>query len=390
MAIKSRHRISAQTNKKGKDHSPSWQDCENWDTGKFYKFFHDTMDFYRLEKSGRELKPKVLEWMTANGYAKSQIKTFKDSKDFRSSLTMGAIAASLLKGMTAVREDFNGGRNTIDWLKNEIGRTLEEGKDDCEPVETTKETAQPMGVTIQDRMKESATHMVEDIEDALENFRQDPETFDPKQFKILNLLKGKQAKAAHARLIKKFYASEMIELEELASGRGCEQLKEGYSHLPRKNVKKLVEFYKEIEAACDMLALEQKINKKPRIKKAQPKEKTVNRLKYLKTHEPLKLVSIGATDIIGAKELWIYNTKTRKIGKYQAEDFQELGVKGTSLIGFNQTKSLQKTVRKPEEILKSFKTAGKVQLRTFFDSINAVESAMNGRLNEHIILLKVQ
>jgi hypothetical protein len=89
------------------------------------------------------------------------------------------------------------------------------------------------------------------------------------------------------------------------------------------------------------------------------------------------------------KELWIYNSKTRKLGKYVASDFNELGVKGTTIINFDETKSVQKTLRKPAEQLKEFKAAGKVQLRKFLEEINAVDTKMNGRINEETILLKV-
>jgi hypothetical protein len=113
-------------------------------------------------------------------------------------------------------------------------------------------------------------------------------------------------------------------------------------------------------------------------------------MKYLKQDETLKLVSINPQDIIGAKELWIYNVKTRKIGKYIAAEFSDLGVKGTTVIGFDPIKSVQKTLRKPEEQLKEFKASGKVQLRKFLDDIKAVDIKLNGRINEDTVLLKIQ
>ena len=103
----------------------------------------------------------------------------------------------------------------------------------------------------------------------------------------------------------------------------------------------------------------------------------------------MKLVSINPVDIIGAKELWVFNTKTRKLGRYIAEEYKDLGVKGTSITGYNETTSIQKTLRKPEEKLKEFKAAGKVQLRKFLDEINATDTMMNGRLNEETILLRI-
>jgi hypothetical protein len=231
--------------------------------------------------------------------------------------------------------------------------------------------------------------MTEEIENAIESFQADAENFDPKAFKMLNMLKAVEAKAAHARIIKEFYSKDLAELEELASGNGDEQLKEGYSHRSRKQIKNLIVFYQEIMAACTMLAQEAKVNRAPRAKKAVPAEKIVAKLKYMKTNEPLKLVSINPTDIIGVGELWVYNTKNRKLGKYVAAEFNTLGVKGTTITGFDEFKSVCKTLRKPEEKLKEFKAAGKVQLRKFLDDINATDTKMNGRINEEIMLLKV-
>jgi hypothetical protein len=134
---------------------------------------------------------------------------------------------------------------------------------------------------------------------------------------------------------------------------------------------------------------EAKVNRAPRKTKAVPKEKLIAKLKYMKTNEPLKLVSISPVDIIGAGELWVYNTKSRKLGKYVAAEFNTLNVKGTTITNFDEAKSVQKTLRKPEEKLKEFKAAGKIALRKFLDEINATDTKMNGRLNEETILLKV-
>lgn len=378
--------------KKGKDHSPNWTECETWGTDQFLRNFHNSMTWYRLESSGKELKPQVINWMASNGYSKEDIKMFKDTKDSRCSLTTGAVAACLNKGMTPQREDFNNGKDSSEWLRAEIASILKAGQNDETPEEVAVKEKTPSApvISIQDRMREVAARMVEDLEEALENFRQDPESFDPKAFKVLNLLKGKQAKAAHARIIRGFYERDLAELEELSSGNADEQIREGYSHLSRKNVKKLIEFYKEIDSACDMLSQEAKVNRKPKAKKDKPAEKIVAKLKFAKTNEPLKLVSISPTDIVGAKELWVFNVKTRKLGKYVAEDFQELSVKGTSVTGFNANNSVQKTLRKPDEQLKEFKNSGKVQLRKFLEDIKAVDIKLTGRINEDTILLKTQ
>ena len=375
-----------------KDHSPTWDGVEKMDASQFLRHWHSAMEYYRLEFSGKDLKPAVIKWMTSIECTKQDIAAFKKTKDNRCNVTMGAIASCLLRGMPAVRADFNDGRDTAEWLRKQIVEVIAQGKDDIDEDEAKAvEAAKPAVYTpsIQERVRDAAYAMTEELETAIESFQNDPENFNPKEFKVLNLLKGKGVKAAHARIIKDFYSRDLAELEELASGKADEQLREGYSHLSKKQVKSLIAFYQEIASACDMLAQEAKVNRAPRKTKAVSKDKVVAKLKFMKTNEPLKLVSINPIDIIGTKELWVYNTKNRKLGRYVASEFAELGVKGTTITGFNEHTSICKTLRKPEEKLKEFKAAGKVQLRKFLDDINATDTKMNGRINEETILLKV-
>jgi hypothetical protein len=376
---------------KGRDLSPKWDDHETMTADQFSRHFRMAMNWYRLETSGKELKPKVVNWMSSQDYPKDIIKAFKNTKDNRCGTTVGAIAANLLRGMPAIRADFNEGRNTAEWLSKAIAKIIEVGKhDEVEPEDGAVEVKPAVYTpSIQERLRDVAIGMTEEIEDAIESFQTDPESFDPKAFKLLNLLRGRQAKAAHARIIKDLYSRNYEELVEAATTKD-EQLKEGYSHLSKANLKKITLFYSEILSACDMLAQEAKVNRAPRAKKAKPVEKIIAKLKYQKSNEPLKLVSINPADIVVAKELWLYNTMTGKLGKYEAAEYLELSVKGTSIIGFNENLSVQKTLRKPEEQLKEFKAAGKVQLRKFLDDIKAVDIKLNGRINEEVVLLRVQ
>lgn len=378
------------TSKSKKDLSPNWEGSADWPIDKFYAQFHNSSLYYRSEYGGKELKPQVIKWLTQKGVDKSIITSFKRTKDWRSHLTMGTVASCLLRGMPEQRADFNNGKNTAEWLLNEVQKVIASGDFNVE--EVTEDVAKTTTVqpSIQERLREVALTMTEDIEAAIESWQTDPETFEPKTFKVLNLLKGKDAKAAHARIIRDQYAGNLAELEELASGQADEQLREAYSHRSKKHIRKLIDFYTEVNSACNMLMQESKVNRKPRAKKVVPADKIVSKLKYKKSDEPLKLVSINPADIIGAKELWIYNTKTRKLGKYVAADFSELGVKGTTITGFSEASSIQKTLRKPADQLKEFKSAGKVALRKFLEEIKATDTKMNGRINEETILLKVQ
>ena len=383
-----------------KDLSPVWDGWEDWTPNEYRKNWHNAMHHYNLKHSLKDLKPVVVKWMGLNGYAKDEIDSYQNTKDWRTSFTMGSIAACLLRGMPAVHETFNNGRDAAEWLRTAITAVVDAEKEHNDSIDEDEDapvTKKPAVINIQARVKEAAINMTEVIEDAIDQWITNAATFDPKAIKVINALKAKEAKAAHARIIKDMYSRNLADLEELAAGKpedelqfdAYEQLQEAYSNKSKKEVRNLITFFKEVEGACNMLIEEGKVNKAPRVKKAVPKDKLVEKLKYMKTFEPLKLVSVKPVDILGSKELWVYNTKTRKIGCYIADEMTgPLTVKGTAILGFDEFKSIQKSIRKPEEKIKEFKESNKIMLRKYLDGINSTDTKLTGRINEDTILLK--
>jgi uncharacterized protein (DUF433 family) len=383
--------VSIRENAK-RDYSPKWDGAEGWDGEQFNRHFRGAMAYYRMESSGKELKSKVIDWMGRNGYEKAVIKAFKDTRDGRCGLTMGAVAACLIKGMPSTHAGFNNGRDTATWLGKEIAKVIEQGADDEVEVEEGVKTVKVdvYVPTIQDRLREAAGGMSEELDAAIDSFITDPEAFNPKDIKVVNLLKGKGAKAAHSRIIKGYFQRSYDELMELASGNADEQLREGYKHLPRKNVKKLIEFYEAIMSACEQIAAEQKVMKKPRAAKVKPAEQVVAKLKFMLSDTKLGITSAPPATIIGASGVAVFNVKTRKIGYYIATSSAGLGVKGTTLTGFTD-KSVQKTLRKPPEQIKEFKEQNtQKRFETWFaKSVKTTETQLNGRFSEDTVILKV-
>ena len=377
------------TNKK--DASPKWDGHENLNAGQFMAKFRESMTWYAENKNGKDLKPNVINWMALNDFPKETIQKFKNTKDARCGITLGAVATCLLKGMPKQREDFNNGKNTAEWVKREIYKIIEEGAFD-QPVEdklTVIKNINPI-LSIQDRIRDQASAMAEEMDTAIDSFILDPESFDPKQYNLVKLLRGKGAKAAQARYIKTFFQFSYNELLELSSGNGDDQLREAYRHLPRKHVKKLIEFYQLIMDACDQVSAEAKVNKKPRTKKVKPAEDLVKKLKFKTSDDKLGIVSVPPAQLVKAQSAIIYNTKTRKIGMYTAKNSEGFGIKGTSLINFTEMSS-QKTLRKPLEQLKEFKDQNtQKRVETWFaKNVKTTETKLNGRFNEDTVLLKV-
>lgn len=392
MATKLKQASIAIRQNKGRDYSPRWDGADEWDADKFTRHFHAAMAWYRLESSVKDLKPKLVEWCKLNGFDQDDTYVIRKTKDKYFNGTMVAIAACLLKGMPEVHDGFNQGRDSAAWLRKEIEKVLKEGAND---LEEDDDAPKPKKVevyvpSIQDRLREAAGDMSEELDYAIDKWITDPEAFNPKEFKIVNLLKGKGAKAAHSRIIKGYFQRSLDELHELAGGGADEQLKEAYKHVSRKNVKKLIEFYEGIAQACEQIAAEQKVLKKPRAKKVKPAEDLVKKMKFMLSDTKLGITSVPPASIIGSQGAVVYNTKTRKIGVYIAKNGTlGLQVKGTSIIEFSD-KSVQKTLRKPLEQLKEFKEQNtQRRAEQWFAGIKTTSVALNGRMSEDIVILKV-
>ena len=274
--------------------------------------------------------------------------------------------------------------------------------------EKTEEKAKPKNIhvpTIQERIKDQAQNACEAIEEWLDGFITDKKNFDSKGFDFVKHFADMKVSQAHARKIKSFYNGEYEEaqlIQKLPTPGEINrvknehekdmllQLREGYSHLTKKDAATYLEALETLMGACDVIIDSSKATRKPKAKKAPSKEKLIAKVQYKEKDDKLQIVSVNPLELIESTEVWVYNTKTRKLGKYIAEEGQHMQVKGTSLLFYDTTKSVQKTLRKPEETLKEFKKAGKVKLRTFLEEIKTTDIKLNGRLNSDTIILKTQ
>ena len=258
--------------------------------------------------------------------------------------------------------------------------------------------------SIQERIAEQAQLACEAIEEWLDGFLTDKKKFDPKGFDFTKHFAKMKVTQAHARKIKKYYDNEYKEAQLIQKlptpgeinrekdplkSDMLAQLREGYSHLTKKDAKTYLEALETLHGACDLVIDAAKATRKPRKKAPPSKEKMVAKLKYLERDDKLQIVSVNPLELIDAKEVWVYNIKTRKLGKYVADEHATIRVKGTTLLHYNEKSSIQKTLRKPDETLKEFKKASKVKLRKFLDEIKTTDIKLNGRLNADTVILKV-
>jgi hypothetical protein len=364
-----------------------------WDTERALKMEDSEFDhqmrvslrYYNYFYSSKDLKKYLVDWLkqtagVAHKLDAATITRFAKSTDGYTPLTAPALIKAHTRGMP-LRE------REIKYIINVVTKALELDDKDDKVVEVVADKTKSVvkAPTIQDRMNEiMRTHILhfEELEDSL----YEGATVDPKAYEYLS---GKSVPQAMLGKIQAVFERRYAEITEAKTTKD-EDLKDAYAYMKAADWKRYDAFYTKLFEGIAQYGQVKKATKKAAVRKPPQKEKLVAKLKYMKNDTTSKLVSISPVDIIGAQELWVYNTKTRKLGKYVAEEMGgALGVKGTAITGFNESKSVQKTLRKPEVQLKEFLAAGKIQLRKFLDDIKATDIKLNGRINQDTILLKV-
>lgn len=388
---------------------PEWDNAEKWSAEKYYRERARVGFYYNYFFTSKDGKPWILDWMKRNGYKKEEIAAVKAAPDSSVGIAYAGLCKALLRGMPAYHTGLkeylstlkgvseNAMRDAVEIVKERIAKLIEEGdvirKEKKEVEEVKKNVYRP---SIQELLTEKAVEMSEEIEDFIRDF--DYTKAALKSFDPVTMLRKVEAKGMHANKIKGFYIREYEEINELinppkrmndAKKEDYEQLKEGYRHLKKTEIQALHDMFRSIIDACDMIAQESKVARAPRKKKPVSKEKLVAKIKYCESHDETKTVSVKPIDLLGAVAAIVYNVKTRKLGMYIAIDESGFNVKGTTLTGFDESKSVQKTLRKPVEQLAPFKKIARRSLQKEFDDIKSVETKMNGRFNDQTLILKV-
>ena len=355
------------------------------------KAFRSVDYFVHSEISTKDAVTKYRKWVKeASGWDKEEIKIILKNPDWRfSSSAKYAWCWDKLGYMPECFAKFYNSRKEA---------LLQTGKEVVEVQQEKKKEAKPK-ISIQERMLEQVTELCGDWDDMLDKFIE-KEKFDLKKFdpeKDMKVYGGGLIKPAHAKIVKEQYEGIYAEALENLAGT-CEQLKEAYSFMDKKMKKDYVAFFEKINAACDAIILTGKANRKQRKPRARSKDSIIKKLKFQLNDGALGIASISPTDVVYANELWVYNTKTRKVGVYhaQSKDPRGLGrpgaglmIKGTTIQDFDPDLSLQKTLRKPAEQINNWTGKAKTKFAKAFDEVKTTPTKLTGRINDSTILLQV-
>ena len=238
-------------------------------------------------------------------------------------------------------------------------------------------------ISIQDRLLGKVEDFISAVEGQADDFI---DSGYKMKYDAYNHMLELGCKADHARKMRPFYVDCYNELVDVYN-KEDEYYMEAWSHLKPKYHKKMMDFYGIIVDDLDRIIKNSTAQRKPRKKKTLSATRLVKTLKYQQEFTDLKLVSVNPEKIIGTNELWVYNTRYKTLGVYHAvNSVRGLSVKGCTIQHFDEDTSIQKTARKPEEVLK---VLNKRSLKKQLNHMKTKEQKMTGRINAQTILLGV-
>jgi hypothetical protein len=355
----------------------SWVGYDKLSEEKQRSLQHRAFGYYNYHYTPSDLRKNIVAYGQANwAWSKEDIRAFNECEDGRVGMALCSWATMKLNGFSEPETDY---------IKNKVAELLAYGA--ARLAEKDAKDGKPVVKrTVQDHMNEKFYDIVGDIEAWLDAASAGTEY----PADMVAWMRERNVPQAFVNRIGAYYTPVMEELESAKAKGADAELKAAYKHYDKDRFKRVSSFFAQLTEALSTYGQVKKATRAARVKKPVSKEKMIKKVKYATEDTDLNLVSINPVDVIGAKELWVYNKKTRKLGKYvAAADSGTLGIKGTAILGFDPKSSISKTVRKPEVVMKKFMVAGKVQLRTWMDELSTTGVQMNGRLNADTLLLKV-
>lgn len=167
------------------------------------------------------------------------------------------------------------------------------------------------------------------------------------------------------------------------------QILEGYEHLSGMKIVK--DIVKLLESYITDLKKSHIGKQVAKVRKKKPKDKTklVKNIKYLAQDTELGITSVEPINLLNCSEVWAYDTKTRKLSKFYSPIGGGITVKGAALVGYEESMSTSRLLRKPEVQLKEFSEMKKNDLTKWYSAIKSKSGPVRARLTATTLILKV-
>lgn len=310
----------------------------------------------------------TLEYMAFSSFSPEEVEAVEKMEDWRIYNTIASVSRMISRGCKLEE-------------RSRLGHDarIREAIASYSRARAVREERKPTGVggLRVDRTRDQAWHITSLIDDMIEN---------EEEFSAYEILTREQATSAHAKLVADCYRPQAEELERVKTG--PRDLREGYSHLSRTELNRLVKTTRSIVDDAERYASNRRAStpRKPRKKKERAAADVVKRVQYLQSYPDLQIVSVDPSSIVGARSVWLYNVKYKTLRKIVGES---LTVSGSTIKGYDEDKSEQRSLRKPAPVIKLVLDSPTPALQRVMSGLTTKASVPNGRINSDTVILRV-
>ena len=363
---------SADTNAMGME--PTWktQPIE----GRISAFSH-AFSWYNYFYGKKDAREMIVNYLETHG-RKEDVRTLKRIPDSSIRLTTGWLCRMSQVGLELNEHE----QIKLDNLLKEVL----DSKQDEVAEETAVDDTVPK-ITIQDRLREKVSECAGELDGLFDEFVTSGAKLTA-DYKPVVLMRSLNIAPQMVNDIKQIWTRKLEEFDAAVEGKDAD-LVQGYSFLSKVQLRNCVKFCELVISDCGAYVQIKKVERKPRNVRAVTPEKRAAKFKHIMEFTELKLKGLPAASLVDKAEAWLYDTKKRKLIHLVADSYtQAFTVKSNSVIGFSTVESLQKTVRKPADVLKAMGAAGKPAARKIYKDLTTTETPFNGRGTENLIILK--
>jgi len=331
-------------------------------------------NYFYGKKDAREMIVNYLESQDR----RADVRILKSIPDSAIRLTTGWLCRMKMVGLELSETE----QIKLDNLLKEILSSKQTVEADAEPA-----AEGPARPNIQDRLREKVGECAAELDGMFDEFMMAGAKMSA-DYKPIMVIRGMNVVPQMISEIANRWKRKLAEFEEAVEGKDA-LLVEAYSYLTKIQLRNCVKFCEAVINDCGAYVQIKKVERKPRKVKAVPPEKRAAKFKHIAEFAELKLMGLPAAGLVDKAEAWLYDTKKRKLIHLVADSHtQAFTIKNNSVIGYSTVETLQKTVRKPADVVKAIQAAGKPAARKIYKDLTTTETPWNARGTENLIVLK--
>ena len=355
---------------------PLWVD--NYEPANYQSEFGTALNWYSYIVEQKDCRAFLVDWFKGD---KDKLKALSKVPDKLLPRTYANTARIAMRGFPVSDEHKARIWQKVEELANARIK-LEEDDDSAEPV-----------VKVARVLPLAPNFIVSDVDDEIENLIIGEDTKTIGQILMPYRMTDKHYLDCIAKIepmLAEF--SELLEARRLPKGKltdDQEQLIEAYSHLTGMKIVK--DIVKLLESYITDLKKSHIGKQVAKVRKKKPKDKTklVKNIKYLAQDTELGITSVEPINLLNCSEVWTFDTKTRKLSKFYSPIGGGITVKGAALVGYEESMSNCKLLRKPETQLKEFLDLKKNDLTKWYSAVKSKDAPVRARLTATTLILKV-